>query len=216
MSKKRKIVVKIKDKKAFELAYKKFKKASLMSDNKFRQVAKYKEAIQEILRVILNDNKLVVVECKSQRDYSEAIFHGVILDCEAILGSGEIVNIEIQNHFYDNPFWRMSYNISILRVENAPKKAVFRSQEQRRIISIMFCAKDVVGNGDAISQCVLVDKKTKKVIDYGVDQFYVYVKGKTKDKKSQELLKFFNDSAYMNLKMFPSLSKAKQRIITIT
>ena len=62
---------------------------------------------------------------------------------------------------------------------------------------------------EEISQCVLVDKKTKKVIDYGVDQFYVYVKGKTKDKKSQELLKIFNDSAYMNLKMFPSLSKAK-------
>ena len=68
----------------------------------------------------------------------------------------------------------MSYNQSILRVENAPKKSVFRSQEQRRIISIMFCSKDVIGSGEAISELVLIDKKTKKEIDCGVDQYYVY------------------------------------------
>ena len=105
-----------------------------MLDKKFRETLKYNpnKVAQEILRVVLGDKDLVVLKCISQRDYSEAIFHGVILDCECILASGKIVNIEIQNLFYDDPFWRMSYNQSILRVENAPKKSVFWSQEQRR------------------------------------------------------------------------------------
>ena len=105
----------------------------------------------------------------------------------------------------------MSYNQSILRVENAPKKSVFRSQEQRRIISIMICSRDVIGSGEAISQLVLIDKKTKKVIDYGVDQYYVYIKGKTKDKLLEELLKIFRECDYSNEKLFPSLSSAKHK-----
>ena len=102
----------IKDTKDFEKAYKKYIKSSLMLDRKFRETLKYnpKEVAQEIIRVVIGDDKLVVVKCVVQRDYSEAIFHGVILDCECILSNGEIVNIEIQNQFYDDPFWRMSYN----------------------------------------------------------------------------------------------------------
>ena len=201
----------IKDTKAFEKAYKKYKVAPLMLDRKFRETLKYdpKNVAREILQVVLGDKKLVVLKCISQRDYSEAIFHGVILDCECILASGEIVNIEIQNLFYDDPFWRMSYNQSIMRVENAPKKSVFRSKDQRRIISIMFCSQDVIGSGEAISELVLIDKKTKKVIDNGINQFYIYINGKTNNKKLKELLKIFRESDYFNEDLFPSLSIAK-------
>ena len=75
----------------------------------------------------------------------------------------------------------------------------------------MFCSKDVIGSGEAISQLVLIDKKTKKVIDYGVDQYYVYIKGKTKNKRLKELLKIFRECDYSNEKLFPSLSSAKHK-----
>ena len=39
-----------------------FKSATLMDDLKFRKVCESKEAIEEILRAILNDDKLVVLE----------------------------------------------------------------------------------------------------------------------------------------------------------
>ena len=49
-----------------------------MDDLKFRQVCKSKDAIEEILRVILKDDKLKVLETIEQRNRSKAMFHGVI------------------------------------------------------------------------------------------------------------------------------------------
>ena len=91
-----------------------FKKATLMDDMKFRKVCESKEAIEEILRVILKDNKLKVIEVIKQSSEDEPVFHGVILDCKCKLKTKEIVNIEVQVALDDNPIYRMRYNGSIL------------------------------------------------------------------------------------------------------
>ena len=55
----------------------KVKHADLVEDIKFREIAKSKEAVQEILRVVLDDEKLVVVRSIEQKNISESVFHVV-------------------------------------------------------------------------------------------------------------------------------------------
>ena len=66
----------------------KVKYADLVEDIKFREIAKSNEAVQEKLRVVLEDDKLIVVRSIEQKNISESVFHGVILDCECELKLG--------------------------------------------------------------------------------------------------------------------------------
>lgn len=111
---------------------KKLKTANLMNDLKFRIIANNKLAIQEILRVILRDDKLIVIKTLGQKEISKSIYHGVILDCICQLGTGEIVNIEVQTSFNDNPFYRTRYNQSMLTIANAPKDKNFEYKNLKR------------------------------------------------------------------------------------
>ena len=114
-----------------------------MDDLKFRKVCESKEAIAEILRTILKDEKLKVVEIVKQSSEGNMVFHGVILDCKCKLKTGEIVNIEVQVANSDNPIYRMWYNGSILTVENSPKKKLFKYKQIPKLILIMFCEFDI-------------------------------------------------------------------------
>ena len=100
---------------------KKFKVSTLMDDMKFRMVCESKGAIEEILRVILKDDKLVVVESIKQKTEDMPMFHGVILDCRCRLKTGEYVDIEVQISLDDDPVKRTRYNASMLTVEHSPK-----------------------------------------------------------------------------------------------
>ena len=57
----------LKEKRIKELT-KRFEEASLIEDLKFREIAKSKEAIEEILRTILNDENLKVIKTIEQKN----------------------------------------------------------------------------------------------------------------------------------------------------
>ena len=125
----------------------KIEKANLFEDIKFREIAKSKEAIEEILRIILSDDKLEVVRCVEQKSLTKSIFHGVVLDCECILKTREIVNVEMQVDNDDDVVYRMRYNQSALTVQYSPKNKDFKYDSLPRIISIMICNYDPFESG---------------------------------------------------------------------
>ena len=200
------------DKKLIEKYNKKFKKATLMDDHKFRKVCESKEAIEEILRVILKDNKLKVVEVVKQSSEGEPIFHGVILDCKCRLKTNEIVNIEVQVALDDNPIYRMRYNGSILTVENSPKSRQFKYSKIPKLILIMFCELDLFKKGDAIYEIIRYVKGTKIVADDGIREIYINLKSKSNDKKLKSLFKIMTTVEDKDYKTFPKLSKRKEKI----
>ena len=200
------------DKKLIEKYYKKFKNATLMDDHKFRKVCESKEAIEEILRVILKDNKLKVVEVVKQSSEGEPIFHGVILDCKCKLKTNEIVNIEVQVALDDNPIYRMRYNGSILTVENSPKSRQFKYSKIPKLILIMFCEFDLFKKGEPIYEIIRYVKGTKIVADDGIREIYVNLKSKSNDKKLKSLFKIMTTVNDIDDKTFPKLSKKKEEI----
>ena len=190
----------------------KFKKATLMDDMKFRKVCESKEAIEEILRVILKDNKLKVIEVIKQSSEDEPIFHGVILDCKCKLQTKEIVNIEVQVALDDNPIYRMRYNASILTVENSPKSKYFKYKEIPKLILIMFCEFDIFKNNKPIYEIVRIVKGTKVVAEDGVREVYINLKAKVADKRLKSLFNIMTTIDEVDNKVFPILSKRKEEI----
>ena len=198
--------------KLIEKYNKKFKKATLMDDHKFRKVCESKDAIEEILRVILKDDKLKVVEIVKQSSEGEPVFHGVILDCKCRLKTKEIVNIEVQVALDDNPVYRMRYNSSILTVENSPKNSQFKYKKIPNLILIMFCEFDLFKKGKPIYEIIRYVKDTKVIADDGIREIYVNLKAKSNDKKLKSLFKIMTTVNEIDDKTFPQLSKRKEEI----
>ena len=191
---------------------KKFKIATLMDDMKFRMICESKGAIEEILRVILNDNKLVVIESIKQKTEDIPVFHGVILDCRCRLKSGEIVNIEVQLALDDDPLKRMRYNEAMLTIENSPKSKRFKYKNIPNVILIMFCQFDLFKKGKAIYEIDRVVRGTKVISDNGVREIYVNTTAKTKDKKLKSLFSIMSTVNEVDDKAFPKLSKKKVEV----
>lgn len=192
--------------------HERFKHATLMDDLKFRKVCESKEVIEEILRVILDDDRLVVLESTRQESVDEPIFHGVVLDCKCKLSAGEIVNIEVQVALDDNPLYRMRYNGSILTVENSPKSKVFKYENIPRIILIMFCEFDYFKLGNAIYEIDRVVKGTDIIAPNGIRELYVNLKADVKDQKLKSLFKIMTTVDDIDKKTFPKLSQKKEEV----
>ena len=189
-----------------------FKSANLLDDLKFRKVSESKEAIEEILRTILNDEKLVVLEVLKQSTEEEPLFHGVILDCKCILVTEEIVNIEIQVSHNDNPLYRMRYNGSMLTIENSPKKKNYKYSEIPHLILIMFCEFDIFDIDKPIYEIVRYVKDTDIIADDGVRELYVNLKSKVTDKYLKSLFRIMTTVNDVDKKLFPKLSMIKENI----
>ena len=189
-----------------------YKKATLIEDIKFRKVCESKEAIEEILRVVLKDNKLKVVESMKQKAEDEPMFHGVVLDCRCRLKTGEIVNIEVQVASNDNPIYRMRYNAAMLTIENSPKSKIFKYKNIPKVILIMFCDFDIFKKGNPIYEIDRIVRNTKIVADDGVREVYVNLKAKVADKKLKSLFKIMTTVKEIDDKIFPVLSKKKIEI----
>lgn len=186
--------------------------ANLVEDIKFREVAKSKEAIEEILQVILDDDKLKVVRCIDQRSLTKSIFHGVILDCECILKAGELVNVEMQVDDDDDVILRMRYNQSALTVQNSLKNKDFKYKNLPRIISIMVCDFDPFILGKPIYEVKRVINGNEKIADNGITEIYVNLKAKVEAGKLKELFKIFTNYDYVNESSFPNLTEKKKEI----
>lgn len=191
---------------------KKFKFATLMDDLKFRKLCESKEAIEEILRVVLSDDNIVVINVNKQNAVDEPVFHGVILDCKCWLKTDEIVNIEIQVSHNDNPTYRMRYNGAILTVENSPKKKVFKYSEIPRLILIMFCDFDLFKLNKPIYEIVRCVKGTNITVDNGIRELYINLKANSQDKKLNSLFKIMTTLDVVDNEEFPMLSKRKEEI----
>ena len=200
------------DKAVLKKYYKEFRKATLMDDHKFRKICESKEAIEEILRAVLKDSKLKVIEIIKQSEEGMPVFHGVILDCKCRLKTKEIVNIEVQVANDDDPIYRMRYNASILTVENSPKKKKFKYKDLPKLIMIMFCEFDLFKKGKPIYEIIRYVKDTKVVADEGIREIYINLKAKVTDKKLKSLFKIMTTVDNTDDKEFPKLSITKDRV----
>ena len=74
----------------------KIKNLTMMSDILARNVLKDKECCEYILRIIMNDSMLTVLDNQVQVDYKNLHGRRAVLDCVAKSWDGRLFNVEIQ------------------------------------------------------------------------------------------------------------------------
>jgi len=85
-----------------------------IDDLMFSKMAESGEFCEEILRVILDDDELIVTENIPQCKVENLHGRSIIMDAKCVTGYGRYINIEVQKADNDDHFRRVRYNGSVL------------------------------------------------------------------------------------------------------
>lgn len=175
-----------------------------IDDAMFKKLAESKEVCQEILRVILNDKKLVVNEVISEASIANIFGRSVRLDALCTLGDETLCNIEIQKENVNDDIRRVRYNSSSIVSRFSEKGQEFA--EIPNVIIVYISEYDVFKLERTIYHIDSVIRETNTVIDDGLSRVFVNTQYSDNDNTDVgELMKCFLQKE-INNKKFPELS----------
>ena len=170
---------------------------------------------QEFLRVILQDNKLVVLENDIQKYLPSAFSKNMVLDMLCRLGSGSIVNVEIQLENEKGHARRIFSYASKIKSYLSEKGKKYK--DLKDIIVIYLTKKDIFKKGSTIYEVemnIVSDQKEKiGKWDAGLKVYYVNAKGLT-NKNINGYLKLLTDKTTIN-KKYKETSAIKKELFEI-
>ena len=176
-------------------------------DIMFSKMAEEKPFCQEILRVIMEDPKLEVVEHIPQATQTNLKGHSLRVDLLCRLGDNTLVNVEIQKSDDDDHEKRVRYHGAVLTANNTPKGSSFKDVVN---VCVIYIAKfDIFEEGKAVYH---VDRKLREVNRVVYNGFTeIYVNAQVYDGSDiSELMKVFTESSAYNDK-FPVTSELKRK-----
>jgi predicted transposase/invertase (TIGR01784 family) len=183
------------------------KKLNPIDDLMFRKMAEDKEFCQEILRVILGDDELIVLESIPQWTGTNLQGRSVILDAKCVKGNGSQVDIEVQKANDDDHQRRVRYNGAILTTNVSDPGIKFENVPD---VTVVFISKfDIFDGNLPLYHVDRVVRETGKKVDNGFEEVYVNTKVKD-DSEVSELMEVFVDDTAYNSK-FPKTSAGKRR-----
>jgi predicted transposase/invertase (TIGR01784 family) len=183
------------------------KKLNPIDDLMFRKMAEDKEFCQEILQVILEDDKLVVLESVPQWVGTNLQGRSVILDAKCVKGDGSQVNIEVQKSDDDDHQRRVRYNGAILTTNITDPGIKF---EKVPDVCVVFISKfDIFEGNLPLYHIDRVVRETQRVVDNGFTEIYVNTKVKDGSEVSELMEVFVDDQAYNE--KFPKTSDGKHQ-----
>jgi predicted transposase/invertase (TIGR01784 family) len=173
----------------------------------FRKMAEDKEFCQEILRVILGDDELIVLESIPQWTGTNLQGRSVILDAKCVKGNGSQVDIEVQKANDDDHQRRVRYNGAILTTNVSDPGIKFENVPD---VTVVFISKfDIFDGNLPLYHVDRVVRETGKIVDNGFEEVYVNTVAKD-DSEVSELMEVFVDDTAYNSK-FPKTSAGKRR-----
>ena len=194
------------DKKNFE---KYAKLLNPIDDLMFCKMAEHKEFCEEILRVILEDEGLTVVETIPQWQGKNLSGRSVVLDAKCVSGDGRHINIEVQKANDDNHLKRVRYNAAVLTTNISETGSKFEFIPD---VCIVFISKfDMFDGGLPLYHIDKVVRETGQVIDDGLTEIFVNTVNYDGSKPAR-LMKLFTDNDAYSSDEFPITSELKSRL----
>ena len=183
------------------------KKLNPIDDLMFRTMAEDKDFCEEILRVILSDPKLSVLESTPQYAGTNPQGRSVILDAKCVLGDGRKTDIEVQKANDTDHQRRVRYNGAILTTNLTDPGVKFENVPN---VCVVFISRFDIFNGNrSLYHVDRVIRETGKVVDNGFEEVYVNAKVRDGSEVSELMEVFVDDGAYNN--KFPVTSGSKRR-----
>ena len=182
------------------------KRLNPIDDVMFRKMAENKDFCEEILRAILEDKNLTVIEATPQWTGNNLRGRSVILDTKCVIGNGTQIDIEVQKSDNDDHQRRVRYNGAVLTTNLTVKGTMFKDIPN---VCIVYISRfDVFDDNFSFFYVDRVVRETRKLVDNG---FYeVYVNAKVRDGSDvSELMEIFTDDSTYNPK-FPITSETKK------
>lgn len=183
------------------------KKLNPIDDLMFRTMAEDKAFCEEILRVILSDPELIVLESTPQYAGTNPQGRSVVLDAKCVLGDGRKTDIEVQKANDDDHQRRVRYNGAILTTNLTDPGQKFENVPD---VCVIFISRfDIFQDNHSLYHVDRIIRETGKVVDNGFEEIYVNAKVKDGTVVSELMEVFVDDKAYNN--KFPITSGIKRR-----
>ena len=149
----------------------KIKNLTMMSDILARNVLKDKECCEYILRIIMNDSMLTVLDNQVQVDYKNLHGRSAVLDCVAKSGDGRLFNVEIQQESEGASPKRARYHSGLLDMNALNPGQDYEELPESYVIFIT--RDDVPGKGLPIYHADRVIEETGDMFGDGAHIIYV-------------------------------------------
>lgn len=183
------------------------KKLNPIDDLMFRTMAENKHFCEEILRVILSDSELTVLEAIPQYAGTNPQGRSVILDAKCVLGNGRKIDIEVQRANDDDHQRRVRYNGAILTTNLTDPGDKFKDVPD---VCVVFISRfDIFKRNFPLYHVDRIIRETGERTDNGFEEIYVNAKVKDGSDIAELMEVFVNDNAYSN--KFPITSDSKRR-----
>lgn len=174
----------------------------------FEALSTEKDVCQEILRVILEDECLVVTKIIPQASKKNIYGRSVRLDVLCVLGNGTECNIEVQRSDNDDHLKRARFNASSITVKDSEAGEKFEKIIELYVVYIS--QFDIFNLGRTIYRIEPCIRETGHFVNNGEHQ--IFVNTKVKDGSTiSELMDCFTQKYVANPK-FPALSNAVKKI----
>ena len=183
------------------------RKLNPMDDLLFRTMSENKAFCEEILRVILSDPVLTVLECTSQYDATNLQGRSAAFDARCILGSGKQVVIEVQRADDDDHQKRVRYNSALLTTNITDPGRKFKNVPN--VCTVFISGFDIFKGGLPLYPVDRVIRENGKTVDNGFEEVYVNAKIRDGSEVSELMDVFVKDDAYND--KFPVTSSIKRR-----
>ena len=177
-----------------------------IDDLMFRKMAEHKAFCEEILRVILEDDKLIVTENIPQCEIKNLQGRSIIMDAKCVTGDGRHINIEVQKADNDNHLKRVRYNGSILTTNITETGTKFEFVPDVCIIFIS--AFDMFKKGLPLYHVKKIVLETGQFVKDGLSEIYANALIDSGSKFSK-LMKVFTENDTYNTDDFPVTSEIK-------
>ena len=161
---------------------------NLMHDDFFAVVMQHKEAIEVVLRILLQKKTLKVKEVRIQYAMRNIIGHSATLDVLAEDDTGKLYNVEVQVKNDDNYQKRVRYYQANMDISFLNKGKHYK--ELPELYLIFISAFDIFGENKVCYEIQRVLKDSNRVVENGVHELYFNTKAKD-DTEISKLLQYF-------------------------
>ena len=126
---------------------------------------------QEMLGIILEDEKLIVKDVIVQSSKRNLYGRSVRLDALCILGNGKKCNVEVQRSNKDHHLKRVRFNASVITVRDSQTDDKF--EETIDLIVVYISEFDIFKRGRVIYHVDSVIRETQEKVDDGLERVFV-------------------------------------------